>query len=220
MNLKWFGQSCFYLTSSTGTRVLLDPFAKWFGYRMPRVEAEVVTTSHDHLDHNYIQAVDGNFYHIDQPGNYQVGDISIRGTQAWHDAFQGSKRGRNIIYNFGVDGLNVCHLGDLGHLLSSEQLANVGKVDILLLPVGGRSAITVAEALDVRKQIKPVITIPMHYRTPELGLGGFFFARVDDFICIAGEPVREIQELSIDLDSLQANAGIILLKYDQPLVIK
>ena len=219
MKLKWFGQSCFYLTSKAGTRVLMDPFARWFGYRMPRIEAEVVTTSHDHFDHNYIQAVSGNFYHIDQPGTYQVKDISIRGTQAWHDAFQGSKRGRNIIYNFGVDGLNICHLGDLGHLLSSEQIANVGKVDILLMPVVGRFAITVAEALEVRKQIQPVITIPMHYRTPALGLGGFFFARVDEFVSLAGEPVREIQELSIDLDTLQTNAGIILLKYDHPAVI-
>ena len=214
MELKWFGQSCFYLTSSAGTRVLMDPFARWLGYRMPPVEAEVVTTSHDHFDHNYIEAVDGNFYHIDQPGTYQVKDISIRGTQAWHDAFQGSKRGRNIIYTFGVDGLSICHLGDLGHLLSPEQIADIGKVEILLLPVGGRFAITVVEALEVRAQIRPVITIPMHYRTPALGVGGFFFARVDDFVSMTGEPVKEAQELSFDLDSLQANAGIILLKYD------
>lgn len=219
MELKWFGQSCFYLTSNTGTRVLMDPFARWFGYRLPRVEAEVVTTSHDHFDHNYIQAVDGNFYHIDQPGTYQVKDISIRGILAWHDAFQGSKRGRNIIFCFNVDGLNVCHLGDLGHLLSPEQIEDIGKVDILLLPVGGRFAITVAEALEVRKQIQPVITIPMHYRTPALGLGGFFFARVDDFVSLAREPTRKEQTLSMGVDSLQANAGIILLIYDQPPVI-
>ena len=194
--------------------MLMDPCARWFGYRMPRVEAEVVTTSHDHWDHNYIQAVKGNFYHIDQPGTCQVRDISIRGTQAWHDAFQGSKQGQNIIFTFDVDGLSVCHLGDLGHLLNPEQIADVGKVDILLLPVGGRFAITVAEAMEVRKQLQPVITIPMHYRTPVLGLGGFFFARVNDFLSMTGEPARVVQELSIDLDSLRANAGIILLKYD------
>ncbi len=214
MKLKWFGQSCFYLTSNAGTRVLMDPCARWLGYRMPPVEAEVVTTSHDHFDHNFLQMVEGNFYHIDQPGTYQIQDISIRGTPAWHDAFQGTKRGRNIIYTFGVDGLTVCHLGDLGHLLRAEQLADLGKVDILLLPVGGRFAITVAEALEVCKQIQPVITVPMHYRTPALGLGGFFFARVDDFVSISSEPARKVQEISINEDSLQANAGIILLQYD------
>lgn len=214
MKLKWIGQSCFTLTSSTGTRALMDPFANFLGYRMPPVEAEVVTTSHDHFDHNHIQVVQGNFCHIDQPGAYQIQDISIHGTRAWHDAIQGARRGQNIIYTIGVDGLTVCHLGDLGHLLSAEQAADIGRVDILLLPVGGRFAITVAQALEVRKQLRPVITIPMHYRTPALGLAGFIFAPVGDFVSRAGEPAREVQELSVDRDSLQANAGIILLKYD------
>ncbi len=97
MKIKWFGQSCFTLTSSTGTRVLMDPFKNFLGYRMPPVAAEVVTTSHDHFDHNHIQAVQGNFCHIDQPGSYQIQDIAIHGTPAWHDAFQGATRGRNII---------------------------------------------------------------------------------------------------------------------------
>ncbi len=214
MNLRWFGQSCFYLTSHAGTRVLIDPCARWFGYRMPPVESDVVTTSHHHFDHNNLQMAAGNFYHIDQPGTYHIQDITIHGTLAWYDDCQGSKRGRNIIYSFGVDGLTICHLGDLGHLLSSEQISDIGKVDILLLPVGGRFAITVAQALEVRKQLQPVITIPMHYRTPALGLGGFFFAQVDDFVSLSGEPVKKAKELSNDLDSLRANAGILLLKYD------
>ncbi len=213
MKLQWFGQSCFYLTSNAGTRVLMDPCARWLGYRMPAVEAEVVTTSHDHFDHNYLQMVEGNFYHIDRPGSYILRDIAIRGTPAWHDASQGAKRGRNIIYTFGVDGLAVCHLGDLGHLLSPEQVADIGRVDVLLLPVGGRFAITVAEALEVRAQLRPAITIPMHYRTPALGLGGLFFAPVGDFVSRSGQPAREARELALDPDSLPASAGIILLTY-------
>ncbi len=214
MKLKWLGQSCFYHTSNAGTRVLMDPCARWLGYRMPPVAAEMVTTSHDHFDHNFLQMLEGNFYHIDQPGTYSIQDVSIHGTPAWHDAAQGSRRGRNIIYTFAVDGLTVCHLGDLGHLLSADQISDIGEVDILLLPVGGRFAITVAEALEVRKQLQPVITIPMHYRTPALGLVGFFFARVDNFVSRSGEQAREAPELSVDLDSLQANAGVLLLKYD------
>ncbi len=70
------------------------------------------------------------------------------------------------------------------------------------------------EALKVRKQIQPVITISMHYRTPALSLGRFFFAQVDDFVSLSGEPARKVQELSIDLDSLHANDGIILMKYN------
>ena len=219
MNLRWFGQSCFYLTSGAGTRLLMDPYAKWFGYRMPQVQAQAVTTSHTHFDHNNIRAVHGDFQHIDRPGNYQAGDITIHGTLAWHDAVQGAKRGRNIIFTFAVDGLNVCHLGDLGHLLSPQQVAEIGRVDILLLPVGGAFAISVPEALQVRRQLQPAVTIPMHYRTKALGLGGLLFARLEVFLSSVGEPARKARELSVDPGSLAANAGILLLSYDQPKTI-
>ena len=213
MKLQWFGQSCFYLTSSAGTRALMDPCARWIGYQMPQVEAEVVTTSHHHYDHHYLPMVDGNFIHIDQPGTYQVKDISVHGTQAWHDASQGAKRGPNMIYNFGVDGLNVCHLGDLGHLLTPGQIADIGKVDVLLLPVGGAFAISLAEAVEVQKQLHAVITIPMHYRTRALGLFGIFFARLDSFISMTDQPVRKLQELSLEASMLADQAGVVVLKY-------
>jgi len=213
MKLKWFGQSCFYLTSSAGTRVLMDPCARWMGYPMPQVEAEAVTTSHHHYDHHYLKMADGNFRHIDHPGTYQVRDISIHGTQAWHDASQGAKRGRNIIYNLSVDGLNICHLGDLGHLLTPEQIADIGKVDVLLLPVGGAFAISIPEAVEVQRQLHPAITVPMHYRTKALGMFGVFFAPPDKFISIAGQPVRELKELSLDASTKADQAGVVVLDY-------
>jgi len=213
MKLQWFGQSCFYLTSSAGTRVLMDPCARWMGYKMPQVEAEGVTTSHHHYDHHYLQMAEGNFSHIDQPGTNQVKDISVHGTLAWHDALQGARRGQNIIFNFGVDGLNVCHLGDLGHLLTPEQVADIGKVDVLLLPVGGAFAISIAGAVEVGKQLQAAITIPMHYRTPALGLLGIFFAPLDKFISMAGQPVREMPELSLEEPTLVDLSGIVVLQY-------
>ena len=213
MKLRWFGQSCFLLTSNAGTRVLMDPFFRLMGYKVPEVEADVVTTSHDHFDHNYLGAVKGNFYHIDRPGTYIHKDIGISGILTYHDKTQGAKRGPNIIYAFSVDGIRLCHCGDLGHLLSPEQISEIGKVDVLLLPVGGSFAISVEEATEVRKQIKPAITIPMHFRTRALGLFGLFFAPVGKFLTAAGEQAREVKELSLDTGTLAENAGIVVMSY-------
>jgi L-ascorbate metabolism protein UlaG (beta-lactamase superfamily) len=214
MKLKWFGQSCFYLTSNAGTRVLMDPCARWFGYPMRQVEADGVTTSHTHYDHNFLQMVDGNFIPINQPGPHLIKDISVHGTQAWHDASQGAKRGRNMIYTFGVDGLQICHLGDLGHLLTPEQIADVGKVDVLLLPVGGAFAISVAEAVEVQNQLHPLITVPMHYRTRALGLGGIFFAPLDKYLSLARQPVRKMQVLSLQAPLPVDQTEAIVLNYE------
>ena len=213
MKLKWFGQSCFLLTSQAGTRVLMDPFGKGLGYRVPELQADIVSTSHHHFDHNNIAAVNGNFYHIDTHGSYTDKDIAITGTLTCHDNVQGAKRGSNVIFTFSVDGLRGCHCGDLGHVLTPEQLQAIGKVDVLLLPVGGTFVLNAAEALEVRGQLQPAITIPMHYRTRAMGLFGLLFARVDKFLALAGEPARLLGELSVDQPSLAQQAGIIVLNY-------
>jgi L-ascorbate metabolism protein UlaG (beta-lactamase superfamily) len=216
MKLRWFGQSCFLLTSNAGTRVLMDPFAKGLGYQVPEVEADIVTTSHDHFDHNYLKAVKGNFEHIDEPGAYTHKDVVLSGTLTCHDKFQGAKRGRNVIYKFTMDGINVCHCGDLGHLLSLEQVEAIGAVDVLLLPVGGRFAITVPEAVEVRKQLNPMVTVPMHYRTRAMGLVGLIFVPLRKFLSIAGGPVRETGELALEAASLRESPGIVVMRYEMP----
>jgi len=214
MKLKWFGQSCFLLTSQAGTRVLMDPFDKKTGYKVLVVEADVVTTSHDHFDHNNLHVVKGNFYHIDQPGTYTYQDIQITGTLTYHDQVQGARLGNNIVYCFTVDGIRVCHCGDLGHLLTPEQISRIGKVDVLLITICGFCAITPAEAVAVRKQLKPVIAIPMHYRTRGAGLFGLFYARVNQFLAATGEPARQLRELSVDSMNLPQYAGIVVLNHN------
>ena len=112
-----------------------------------------------------------------------------------------------------MDGLRVCHCGDLGHVLTPEQMSAIGRVDVLLVPVGGNFTINAAEAMEVRKQLNPAITIPMHFRTQSMGLLGLMFAPVDKFLARAGTPARELEELWVDQESLADNAGIVLLKY-------
>ena len=213
MQLKWYGQSCFLMTSQAGTRVLMDPFGKGLGYKVPQVQADIVTTSHDHFDHNNIAAVKGNFFHIDTRGVYTHKDIGINGVLTCHDKVQGARRGSNVVFTFSVDGLYVCHCGDLGHVLTPEQVNGIGKVDVLLVPVGGSFTINAAEALEVRRQLNPTITIPMHYRTHTLGLVSMMLAWPDKFLERAGEPSREVGELSVDQASLAAQAGIVVMKY-------
>ena len=131
------GQACFMITSENGKKVVIDPFKKMLGYRLPELEADIVTTSHNHSDHNNINAVKGNFVHINETGSFSKDGIEIKGVETFHDKVSGAKRGKNTIYNFKIDGMNVCHCGDLGHILNSKQIEEIGNVDILLLPVGG-----------------------------------------------------------------------------------
>ena len=214
MKIKWFGQSCFMITSENGTKVLTDPFKKMLGYKLPEIEANIVSTSHEHGDHNNINAVKSSFVHINELGELSEGGIEIKGVETFHDKFSGSKRGKNTVYNFKIDEINICHCGDLGHILSSNQIEEIGKVDILLLPVGGLATINAFDAAQVIKQLNPTIVIPMHYRTKALGLIGYIFGTVDKFISASGLKAKEYEELELNKANIEDYSGIAVLKYD------
>jgi len=214
MKIKWFGQSCFMITSESGTKVLTDPFKKMLGYKLPEIEADIVSTSHNHSDHNNINAVKSSFVHVNELGEFSEDGIHIKGVETFHDKTSGSKRGKNTVYNFKIDEINVCHCGDLGHILSSNQIEEIGKVDILLLPVGGLATINAFDAAKVIKQLNPTIVIPMHYRTKALGIIGYIFSTVDKFISASGLEAKEYEELELNKANIKDYSGIVLLKYD------
>ena len=214
MKIKWFGQSCFMITSENGTKVLTDPFKKMLGYKLPEIEANIVSTSHEHGDHNNINAVKSSFVHINELGEFSEDGIEIKGVETFHDKFSGSKRGKNTVYNFKIDEINICHCGDLGHILSSNQIEEIGNVDILLLPVGGLATINAFDAAQVIKQLNPTIVIPMHYRTKALGLIGYIFGTVDKFISASGLKAKEYEELELNKANIEDYSGIAVLKYD------
>lgn len=213
MKIKWFGQSCFMISSKNGSKILTDPFNKILGYKLPEIQANIVSTSHDHSDHNNIKAVNGNFMYINESGVFSIDGIEIKGVQSFHDKVSGAKRGKNTIYNFKVDGINVCHCGDLGHTLDDTLVKEIGNVDILLLPVGGRVTIDALDAVNVMKQLKPVVVIPMHYRTKAFGILGFLFAKVDKFISASGMKVKEQDVLELNQANIKDYSGIVILKY-------
>jgi L-ascorbate metabolism protein UlaG (beta-lactamase superfamily) len=214
MKIKWFGQSCFRLTSENGIKIVMDPYANMLGYKLPEIEANIVTTSHDHSDHNNVGAVKGDFVHIKDPGVFSQEGIGIKGVQTFHDKVSGTKRGKNIVYNFRIDGLNVCHCGDLGHLLSLEQINEIGKVDILLLPIGGRVTLDASGAAEVMKQLNPAVVIPMHYRTKAMGILGFIFGKVDTFITVSKKDAKNYKELDVNLSNIKDLPGIAVLQYN------
>lgn len=213
MIIKWFGQSCFRLTAENGTKIVIDP-VKLFCYKLPELDASIVTVSHNHTDHNNVSAVKGDFALIKDPGVFSQEGIEIKGVQTFHDKVSGAKMGKNIAYTFRIDGLNVCHCGDLGHLLSPQQIKEIGKVDILLIPIGGRTTLDAGGAAEVVKQLNPAVVIPMHYRTKAMGILGFIFGKVDTFITAANEDAKTYKELDVNLSNLKDLHGIAVLHYN------
>jgi len=174
--LTWFGQSCFLLETAGGTRILMDPYPKGIGYEVPQgFKADVVTISHEHYDHNNVAFVNGKARVIrgltaDKKGwtrvDEKLKDVSIRSVGVYHDDQRGAARGLNTVFIFEVGGVRIAHLGDLGHVLNDDQLAAIGAVDVLLVPVGGKFTIDALKATHVIEQLRPrIMVIPMHYKT-------------------------------------------------------
>jgi L-ascorbate metabolism protein UlaG (beta-lactamase superfamily) len=147
------------------TTVITDPYPPDLGYSLDKPDARVVTVSHDHPEHSYVEAVTGEPRIINRPGEYEVGGVLIIGLSTFHDAEKGAVYGRNTVFAIEIDEVSICHLGDLGHPLSSDQIEELGKIDVLLVPVGGRSTISASQAAALIRSIEPKIVIPMHYKT-------------------------------------------------------
>jgi L-ascorbate metabolism protein UlaG (beta-lactamase superfamily) len=164
MEITYIGHSCFKIKGKSATLVI-DPFDSKIGLRMPKIEADVVLSTHDHFDHNNFSAVTGSKLNIDGPGDYEVSGAFITGIATFHDDKGGAERGTNTVYSIDLDGINLVHLGDLGHELKDDELEKLSKVDVLFIPVGGKYTIDSETASKVISSIEPGIVIPMHYKT-------------------------------------------------------
>jgi len=167
VEIRWLGHSCFVLKGKEKT-VLTDPYCPELGYSLGQREADIVTVSHFHPGHSYIEGIANSPKQIKGPGEYEIGNIFITGLASYHDKEKGETRGKNTIYLIEMEGLSLCHLGDLGHALTSSLAGELGNCDILFLPVGEVSTISVDEAAEIVKQLTPHIVIPMHYKTDVL----------------------------------------------------
>ena len=181
MKIKYLAHASFMITSNAGTRIITDPYGprKDLSYGEIQESADIVTVSHDHSDHNNVSTVQGKPEVIKEAGITQISGVEFRGIPTYHDDDGGKLRGSSTIFCFEVDGIKVCHLGDLGHQLSDRQVTEIGIVDILLIPVGGYYTIDAKVAAEVCGKLTSKVIIPMHYKT---GKCGFPIAGVDEFL--------------------------------------
>ncbi len=171
MIITWQGHSCFKIQDKVGPEgvtVITDPFDKKIGLKEPNCEADIVTVSHNHFDHNNVQALRGKPMIINCAGEYDLKDVLVEGIDTFHDEKEGADRGSNIIFRIEVDNISITHLGDLGQILDNSQLEKLVGTDILLIPVGGTYTIDAKKAVEVIAQIEPRIVIPMHYKVKGL----------------------------------------------------
>ncbi len=212
MKIRYLGHSCFEFTESTGTTIVTDPYGD-VGFCMPNTRAEAVTVSHSHFDHNNVKAVDGNPVIFDREGQYEIGGVEITAIKSYHDDENGKNRGENLIFKFRMDGVEVCHLGDLGEECSSSLIEALLPIHVLLIPVGGNYTINAQQAKEYVDRIMPSYVIPMHYKTKGLDID---VEKPDEFIDLFdGEDVEELETSEIELfrdDITEEQTKLILME--------
>ena len=212
MTIEYLGHSCFKLTESTGTSIVCDPYSEeMVGYSMPQVQADAITVSHHHGDHDCVGNVKGSPVVIDKESSFDLPGVEINSIKSFHDASRGKKRGENVIFKFRMDGIDVCHLGDLGEKCSSDLIETLLPVNVLLIPVGGTYTIDAEMAKEYVDRIMPDIVIPMHYRTKDCKLD---IDKVDEFLNLFEEDSVEEEGSLIELSrtDLGEETKIIVLR--------
>lgn len=189
MKIKWLGHSSFLITSGQGTRILTDPYKPGFrgmiSYGPINESADIITISHEHGDHNDVASVGGNPEVIRGAGSFSAKGINFHGLATFHDKSEGKERGINTIFTFILDNMRICHLGDLGHSLNKSQLKEIGRVDVLMVPVGGPAAtLDLPEVEDLCKRLIPKVILPMHFKSEKCAFPRY---SVSDFL--SGEAV-------------------------------
>ncbi|MBC7326366.1 MAG: MBL fold metallo-hydrolase [Moorella sp. (in: Bacteria)] len=213
------------MESPAGVRLVTDPYGPQVSPAAPLVTADVVTVSHEHFDHNYLDNIKGNpqvWRGLTPDGDWARVDRAYKDVRAYtvptyHDEATGAKRGKNAVFVLEVGDLRLAHLGDLGHVLNDEQVQQIGRLDVLMIPVGGYFTIDANQAWQVVAVLKPRVVLPMHYLVP--GMQGFPIAGVDDFT--AGRAnVRRFGEGHVDLlpENLPAETEVWVLAASQPRV--
>jgi L-ascorbate metabolism protein UlaG (beta-lactamase superfamily) len=209
MEINYSGHACFKIKGSNAT-IITDPFPPDFGYAMDHPAANIVTVSHAHPGHSYTQAVSEKPRIVSRPGEYEISGVLIIGISSFHDAESGSLRGKNNIFVMQIDDISICHLGDLGHVLTSAQLQEIDSVDVLLIPVGGATTIDATLAAQIVRQLEPKIVVPMHFKDT---VSGRNLELVDRFLkeMGAGETVPR-PKLVVTRTNLPATTQVVLLQ--------
>lgn len=204
MDIKYLGHSSFHIKTKDST-VVTDPYdTKMVGIKYPKVDADIVTVSHQHGDHNAVAAVGGKPLVIDWPGEYEKRGVRITGYQTFHDKNKGADRGENIMFKIEADGISILHCGDLGLVPDQNFIEDIGEVNILMVPIGGFYTIDPQEAVEVVRKVEPSIVIPMHYNHEKLDQQMFSkLATVQDFLQKIGATPETTAKLTVKKEDFQ-----------------
>jgi L-ascorbate metabolism protein UlaG (beta-lactamase superfamily) len=207
--ITWYGHACFAIRSRDVT-VLMDPVPESSGYDIGNPSADIVTVSHDHTGHSALDKVQPGYRLLNGPGEYEIQEVLINGIQTYHDAERGKKHGKNTVYVIELEELVICHLGDIGHVLTEQQVEQISSVDILLVPAGGGPTITPSQAAEVIAQIEPGIVIPMQFRTEK---GDFEREPVDGFLReMASAEHETLDRLRVRKSDIGESARVVVLE--------
>ena len=165
MILKYLGHAFFTLSLENGKTIALDPYGSFYSFPKRSMQADWCLVSHHHHDHDGMECIRNAAQVIDTAGTHKLDGVTVTAVSTWHDEKQGALRGNNLFFVIEAEGLRIGHAGDLGHVPDAKQLRQIGRLDVLLLPVGGYYTIDAQTALEVCRLLQPVTMIPMHYRT-------------------------------------------------------
>lgn len=213
MEIIHLGHASFKLRGSKVT-LITDPFnPDMLGLKFPEIPADVVTVSHDHQDHNFVDNITENPVIISGPGEYEVKGTNIVGISTYHDEVEGKERGKNTVFRYEIDGISLLHCGDLGHKFSDAQVESLNGIDILLIPVGGFYTLSMKNVVEVINQLEPNIIIPMHYHNSLLDPKQFgMLLSVDAFLKEMGKGnVVPVPKYSVTKDKKPLETTIVVL---------
>lgn len=208
LTVQWYGHASFGISDGAGTQIVTDPYAEDIGYKFPKVTTNVLTVSHDHFDHNNIKALEKYAHLVDGVESFSHDGIEVKGIASVHDEKSGELRGKNTIYVYTLNNMKICHLGDQGIALTKEQVKAIGKIDVLMIPVGGLYTIDAKTAAKVVAQVNPKIVVPMHYKTDSLVAEFGEVTGVDGFIKeMSGWTVTKAKTLTLNKATLDKSKG-------------
>lgn len=211
MIISCIGHAEFLLELENGMRIVTDPYDASCGYPVTAVHAGVALVSHGHHDHSAVENLSGAPRIISAAGQYDLGDgVSLVAVEAFHDDAEGAKRGKTLLFNLFAEDLHVAHLGDLGHLPTRAQIEALGRVDVLMLPVGGYYTIDAAAAKETAELLGARVMLPMHYRTR--ANADWPIAPVEDFTCLFDTPAEEVSLLRVAKGDLMCQPEVAVLR--------
>lgn len=210
MILRYYGHALFTITLKDKTTILTDPYGRFCRYPRRSLDADIVTISHHHYDHDSLEMVQGRPFVVDEAGYYlPKDDIVLMGVSSYHDNHTGLRRGKNIIFVIEVEGLRIVHLGDLGHLPDEQQQEKIGTPDLLMIPVGGTFTLDASRAKQCVDMLKPRTTIPMHYQTrysEDLGI-----ATEQEFVQLMGTKAETTAEFIVTTETMASMTSLLVM---------